>query len=322
MTGDKLIELAQEVGDDWKNHAYYEDVERFMDGAWRKTIWPIIQGADFSVVVDLGAGHGRNTAKLREVSKKIYVVDINRENIDFCKQRFTGDDRLVFIQNDGASLADIPNGEVSLIYSFDSMVHFDSDVVRAYLRDFRRVLKPGGLGFCHHSNYTGNPGGRWMNNPHIRNFMSQSLFAHYCAKEGLSIVRSETIDWGNQPKLDCLTLFRRPAVLPLLESRDIQEKEHGIRVLTSAAGLLVYLVPPDARMGKVEIVVTKHPWSGILTVLDEAERILHEENLFAEKSAVVRIAVPVAAEKKLQLRVKAGPLSQGTEAWIHSVELR
>ena len=35
------------------------------------------------------------------------------------------------------------------------MVHFDSDVVRAYLKEFRRILKPGGHGFCHHSNYTG-----------------------------------------------------------------------------------------------------------------------------------------------------------------------
>ena len=57
------------------------------------------------------------------------------------------------------TLADIPDGEATFVYSFDAMVYFDSDVVRAYLAEFRRVLAPSGTGFCHYSNYTGNPAG-------------------------------------------------------------------------------------------------------------------------------------------------------------------
>jgi precorrin-6B methylase 2 len=38
--------------------------------------------------------------------------------------------------------------------------------------------------------------------------MSQALFAHYCKKEGLIVVKSRVIDW-ELPGSDCLTLFRQ-----------------------------------------------------------------------------------------------------------------
>jgi ubiquinone/menaquinone biosynthesis C-methylase UbiE len=98
---------------------------------------------------------------------------------------------------------------VTLVYTFDSMVHFDSDVIRAYMKEFYRILKPGGHCFCHHSNYTGNPGGDFTTNPHWRNFMSKELFAHYAIKEGFKIIEQKVIDWS-VPNLDCLSLIQKP----------------------------------------------------------------------------------------------------------------
>lgn len=205
----KLARLAEDVGADWKHPPYYYDsAEQYMEDAWTHTIWPFISQCDFSCVVDLAAGHGRNTRKLREISNKLYVVDINEENIQFCRERFAGDDKIIFIQNDGCTLNGISDEEVTLIYCFDAMVHFDSDIVRAYLSEFHRVLKPGGYGFCHHSNYDKNPGEQFRDNPGWRNFMSQPLFIHYCVKENLEVVRSRIIDWDT-PSQDCLTLFRK-----------------------------------------------------------------------------------------------------------------
>ena len=198
----------------WAKSPYYDEAEAFIVDQWQQLIWPMIYDCDFSCVVDLAAGHGRNSKLLREAAGQLIVVDINQENVDFCKQRFAGDPKFRFLKNDGCSLEGIADESVSLIYTFDAMVHFDSDVVRSYLREFRRVLRPGGRGFCHHSNYTGNPSGDFRQDPNWRNFMSQQLFHHYCAKEGLSVVRSQVIDWSGAPQHDCLTVFEKSTSAP------------------------------------------------------------------------------------------------------------
>lgn len=47
----------------------------------------------------------------------------------------------------------IDSGSISFVYSFDSMVHFDKSIIRAYLVEFARVMRGGATGFLHHSNY-------------------------------------------------------------------------------------------------------------------------------------------------------------------------
>jgi ubiquinone/menaquinone biosynthesis C-methylase UbiE len=208
---DQLARLAREIGENWVETPYFDQAEGDTDWHWHDFAFPMIQDCDFSVVLDLAAGHGRNAAKLLELAEKLYIVDVNEENVDFCRRRFHGDARVSFLVCDGISLTGVPDEEITLAYCFDSMVHFDSDVVRAYLGEFRRVLRPGGRGMCHHSNYSANPSADdFRDNPHWRNFMSRELFEHYCAKEGLVVIRSQLIEWGI-PDLDCITVFEKPA---------------------------------------------------------------------------------------------------------------
>jgi SAM-dependent methyltransferase len=204
-----LVQCAEYVGGAWKQAPYYDEAEQRISREWSELIWPFIHDCDFSCVMDLAAGHGRNSEKLRSLAQKIYLVDINEENIAFCRKRFAGDSRFVFLRNDGVTLEQVPDNCLSLVYCFDAMVHFDSDVVRHYLAEFRRILKLGGRGFCHHSNSMKNPGADVHTNPGWRNFMSQQLFAHYCAKEGLTLLRQKVLDWGGRPESDCLTLFEK-----------------------------------------------------------------------------------------------------------------
>ena len=97
------------------------------------------------------------------------------------------------------------------MYCFDAMVHFDSDVVRAYLREFNRVLRSGGRCFSHYSNYTGNPTGSYRDHPGGRNFMSKELFEHYATKEGLRPVVSQLVTWTeDEGGFDALTLLEKP----------------------------------------------------------------------------------------------------------------
>ncbi len=212
-SGGRLLRQARQSGDPFKHASYFAEAEPQMDALWQALIWPRISGLDFTRVLDLAAGHGRNSAKLAEVAGGIVIVEINEECLAVCRRRFAGDPRFEFLKTDGISLRGVADASITLVYSFDSMVHFAPEVVRAYVHEFRRVLRPGGHGFCHHSNFSTGKGD-FRRAPHWRNRMSRELFASYCTEAGLEVLRSDVIDWGGEPEvlpgLDCLTLFRRP----------------------------------------------------------------------------------------------------------------
>lgn len=207
---------AQAVGDDWVDGQYYDDAERDMDVQWRDLVWPMIQGADFSTTLDLAAGHGRNTARLLEQGGRVIAVDINQTNIDFMRRRFGDRPDVTLIRNLGTDLREVPGASVTFLYSFDAMVHFDSDVVRAYIREFRRVMRPGARGFCHYSNNYANPTGTYRDHPGWRNFMSRALFEHWLTREGFRVLESRYVKGVREvvPQddgdCDAMTLFELP----------------------------------------------------------------------------------------------------------------
>ena len=111
---------------------------------------------------------------------------------------------------DGRSLAGIADASISFVYSWDAMVHFDKRVVREYVREFARVLEPGGTGFVHHSNFgTVSSSENWLENPSWRSNMTRELFADYCAEMGLEVVDQKLLDWFLDD-LDCISTFRKP----------------------------------------------------------------------------------------------------------------
>jgi SAM-dependent methyltransferase len=205
---DKLRELAAYSGDPWiPENEYFAHAESYMGQLWKELIQPFIEGSNFTHTVDLAAGHGRNSVILSTLAERLTIMDIQPGNIEVCKRRFAGCENIEFLVNNGFDMQPVRDGDATLVYCFDAMVHFDSDVVRSYLRDTRRVLAPGGRGFFHHSNYTG--GGDWRTNLEARNFMSKEWFAHYAQKEGLKVLSQRLVDWSGIPDLDCLTLVER-----------------------------------------------------------------------------------------------------------------
>lgn len=205
----RLRDLASYSGDPWvPENKYFQVAEVHIEALWRTLIFPFIGDCDFSAVIDLAAGHGRNTLMLAPMTGRLLVMDIQAGNVEVCRRRFAEHPHIEYAVNNGYDLRPAADGAFSLVYCFDSMVHFDKDVVRSYLHDTRRVLRPGGRGFFHHSNYTG--GSDWRTGPHGRNFMSRELFASYAREEGLRTVRQRVLEWGHVADLDCLTLVENP----------------------------------------------------------------------------------------------------------------
>ena len=143
--------------------------------------FPRIEHAGFSVHHGFqgsapGRGDDRRTCShvihYVNIAPSITLVDINKENIEFCKNRFSEFDKIEYIVNDGTHLTGISNGSATAVICYDSMVHFELLDIAIYLKEIYRILSVGGMALLHHSNYCGNPGAEYTKNPHLRNFMA------------------------------------------------------------------------------------------------------------------------------------------------------
>lgn len=195
---------------------YFDQAERVIAAQWDRTIWPIICNEDLSNTLDLACGHGRNTEILRKLARTIDLVDVNPSCIEFCRRRFgevKEQCRFRYHLTDGKGLAEIGDETMTFVYSWDSMVHFDKLVVRDYVLETARVLKPGGSAFLHHSNYgTFAPNSDWSKNHGSRSDMTASLMREYADEAGLRIKfqrLSGTDDGWGMDDLDCLTLLSK-----------------------------------------------------------------------------------------------------------------
>ncbi|WP_024517826.1 class I SAM-dependent methyltransferase [Bradyrhizobium sp. Tv2a-2] len=195
---------------------YFAHAEPHMAQQWERIIWPIIKEEDFTSTLELACGHGRNTEFLRRFAKSIDVIDVNQVCVDACRERFGS-------QRDGCSFRyrvtsgnqlPVESSSISFGYSWDSMVHFDKLVVRDYVFEFARALKPGGSAFLHHSNYgTIAPNSSWTKNHGNRSDMTAELMREYVKEAGLAIkfqrLSGRADGWGIDD-LDCLTLLFKP----------------------------------------------------------------------------------------------------------------
>ncbi|ARN81095.1 class I SAM-dependent methyltransferase [Methylocystis bryophila] len=194
--------------------AYHEAAAAHMDAHWSSIILPILSTypIDLSETIDFACGRGRNARKLKEVGAgNITLVDVNAENIAYCDQNLVPLGGYAVFLNNGYDLHPLPSEAYTFVYSFDAMVHFDLEIVLSYIAEFARVLRPGGFAFVHHSNFTGNPGGSFQQNPHWRNFMSAPIFKHVAVHDGFDVLRQETFAWGGAADIDCITVMKRMA---------------------------------------------------------------------------------------------------------------
>lgn len=210
-TGNEALEReVAGVAGPWASSTYYEDAEH-----WTFIFWDpgvsfrrLFDRLDLTSVVELACGYGRHAAQVASRAGHLTLIDIFDQNLAACRQRLSGYSNVDFIQGDGHSFQPIAAQSVSAIFCYDAMVHFSPNIVRSYLQDTRRILKPEGMALFHHSNYPAPLDVRYGLNPHARNHMTATLFAEYATTAGLSIVDSIAIPWGGITDLDCLSLVR------------------------------------------------------------------------------------------------------------------
>ncbi len=221
--------------DSWSNYDWSKSGDEWSacwggtDYLWNGTVLPRIQSfIPCETILEIAPGFGRITQYLKSYCNELLVVDLVERCIEACKQRFALSSNINYFVNDGKTLPIIQNRSIDLIFSWDSLVHAESDVMQSYIQEFARVLKPNGYGFIHHSNigYYYHIKKEPVDNPHWRaESMNAELFNQYCDEAGLQCLTQEKIGWGDTVFNDCFSMFARKEN-PLAKSLQIYENEN------------------------------------------------------------------------------------------------
>jgi ubiquinone/menaquinone biosynthesis C-methylase UbiE len=94
--------------------------------------------------LDFGCGAGRLTQALGAHFKKVTGVDISGHMVDLARGH-NAREGVDFIHNPGPDLRLFPDNSFSLVYSRITLQHIAPRYTRRYLREFIRVLEPGGI---------------------------------------------------------------------------------------------------------------------------------------------------------------------------------
>ena len=136
-----------EQGDEWS--AWWGGT----DALWHAGLLPRIHAwVPVGTLLEIAPGFGRWTAYLAELGERVVAVDLTERCVLACRERFASRSNVEVHQNDGRSLPMVADASVDFAFSFDSLVHAESDVLGAYMGELARVLRPDGVAFVHHSN--------------------------------------------------------------------------------------------------------------------------------------------------------------------------
>lgn len=202
------------------------------DAQWYGTILPRIQRhLPADTILEIGPGFGRWSHFLRANCRRLILVDLSERCIQACRERFRGDDGVEAHLNEGTSLSCVADGSVDFVFSFDSLVHAEQDVIDAYAAQFPRKMKLDAAGFVHHSNYGAYPAYiAWIQRFPGLSRQLQSLgildraSVHWRAptgsakatresleRAGLRCLSQELVNWDSRRLIDSLTTFAAPS---------------------------------------------------------------------------------------------------------------
>jgi ubiquinone/menaquinone biosynthesis C-methylase UbiE len=142
----------EEDGDEWKGQAVVcgVDYDEWKRSLIERLIVPYLPMG--RAAMEIAPGHGRWSGFLAERAGRLTLVDLSPSCLEYCRKRFAGRPDMDFHVTDGSSLPAGLDGQFDLVWSFDSFVHIHPRDIAGYLRDFVRVLKPGGVAVIHHAN--------------------------------------------------------------------------------------------------------------------------------------------------------------------------
>jgi len=177
-----------EEGEEWTSEVQkYKGID---PDQWKQQLISNLMVKNFPVgktILEIGPGAGRWTEHLQKIGKRIILADITKKCLDVCQERFKDDKNIEYnlIEND---LDFLPENCIDQIWSYDVFVHINPSDIRKYVKEFQRVLKPGGIAIIHHSgmisDYIDKKEG-W------RSFMGKNQFSEILEGNNLKIISQD-----------------------------------------------------------------------------------------------------------------------------------
>lgn len=225
----RKINSLESTFDAWsKNHHWelYEHGETWSDpwgsseAQWHASIRPrVARYLPAGTLLEIAPGHGRWSRFLINEANAYLGVDYSSECAEYCKQRFSDKQNAKFFNNDGQTLSMAADESCDFVFSFDSLVHVEMDVLDSYIKECLRVLKPGCAAFIHHSNmgmYSDPRNPDWFAYD-----VSGASVGDSVERYGGGLVVQEGVHWsfGADRCNACFTTFVKPAMGAKAQSR-------------------------------------------------------------------------------------------------------
>ena len=106
---------------------------------WHGTLLPRIHAfLPADTILELGPGHGRWTQYLKEPPQRSSWSTWPRTASTRAASASGPDGNISYHVNDGKSLDMVADRSIDLVFSFDSLVHAEADVLEAYLGQLGR----------------------------------------------------------------------------------------------------------------------------------------------------------------------------------------
>ncbi len=232
----------------WTSHSWADGGEEWSQvwggsaNLWWGSLFPrIASHLPASTIVEIAPGAGRLSHFLSDWANRLVLIDVTPRCIEICRARFAARPHVDVRLNDGRTLPGVADRSVQLVFSFDSLVHVDLEIVGAYLAEIRRVLAPGGVAFLHHSNFGKfvdlETGEASVENLHWRDpGVSANNVSREAGLVGLRVLVQEQVNWGGDDLTDALTLLGRDDDFPDLPPRQLENRDF-MREAVSLANL-------------------------------------------------------------------------------------
>lgn len=107
----------------------------------RSTFLALLKGEQKQSLLEIGAGHGRDSKFFQENGFQVTCIDLSPEMVKLCQQKGLNAHVMDMID------LDFPDASFDAVYSLNSLLHLPKRELPIVLQNVRRVLKINGLFF-------------------------------------------------------------------------------------------------------------------------------------------------------------------------------